>query len=306
METSCIVVWILVNLKGKLISVSLYLYVINMTSSKVPSKYIQALVNSYPIPISQSELARRSSVTKSAISKTRNALLEICNIPTLAIKKKLVLKSDYETFMEIFHVYFMQSKTEELFESDYAKTVLNPTEIYNKFSQALKEYSFTNYFGKDDIDWAIKLVLQNVQSFQFQKETVSVIAAALSDKIKDENLSEIIPYIQLVAKLFTNFEINIRNEEELKKTLTLRDKTYLFIKDNVAKVISKIDDIREIPNSEEKKAGIRLLTKIVQRFLRKTSEEITEYLWQQAKTKGIPFPDQYKEVGTLLTVSAGS
>ena len=298
-------IWILVNPIGKLISASVYLYMIKMTLSKVPSKYIQALVDSYPIPISQSELARRSSVTKSAISKTRNALLELCDIPTIAIKKKLVLKSDFETFMEIFHVYFMQSKTEELFESDYAKAVLNPTEIYNKLSRALKEFSFTEYFGKEDIDWAIKLVLQNVLSFRIQKETVSVIAAALSDKIEDENLSEIIPYIQLVAKLFTNFEINIRNEEELKRTLTLRDKTYLFIKDNAVKVISKLDDIREIPNSEEKKAGIKLLTKIVERFLRKTSEEITEYLWQQAKTKGIPFLDEYKEVGTLLTISAG-
>lgn len=298
-------IWILVNPIGKLISASVYLYMIKMTLSKVPSKYIQALVDSYPIPISQSELARRSSVTKSAISKTRNALLELCDIPTIAIKKKLVLKSDFETFMEIFHVYFMQSKTEELFESDYAKAVLNPTEIYNKLSRALKEFSFTEYFGKEDIDWAIKLVLQNVLSFRIQKETVSVIVAALSDKIEDENLSEIIPYIQLVAKLFTNFEINIRNEEELKKTLTLRDKTYLFIKDNAVKVISKLDDVREIPNSEEKKAGIKLLTKIVERFLRKTSEEITEYLWQQAKTKGIPFLDEYKEVGTLLTISAG-
>lgn len=305
METSCIVIWTLVNPIGKLISASVYLYMIKMTSSKVPSKYIQALVDSYPIPISQSELARRSAVTKSAISKTRNALLELCDIPTLAIKKKLVLKSDFETFMEIFHVYFMQSKTEELFERDYAKTVLNPEEIYNKLSQALKEFSFTRYFSKEDIDWAIKLVLQNIKSFQIQKETVSVITAALSDKIRDENLSEIIPYIQLVAKLFTNFEINIRNEKELKRTLTLRDKTYLFIKENAAKVISKLDDIREIPDSEEKKAGIRLLTKIVERFVRKTSEEITEYLWQQAKTKGIPFPDEYREVGTLLTVSAG-
>jgi len=276
-----------------------------MASSKAPSKYIQALVDSYPIPISQSELARRSSVTKSAISKTRNALLELCDLPTLAIKKKLVLKSDFNTFMEIFHVYFVESNTEEFFEGDYAKTVLNPTEIYNKLTKALKEFTFTKYFGKDDIDWAIKLVLQNVQSFRIQKETVSVIATALSDKIEDENLSEIIPYIQLVAKLFTNFEIYVSNEEELKRTLTLRDKIYLFIKDNAAKVISKLDDIKEIPNSEEKKAGIRLLTKIVERFVRKTSEEITEYLWQQAKTKGIPFPDEYKEVGTLLTVSAG-
>ena len=298
-------IWILVNSIGNLISASVYFHVINMTSSKVPSKYIQALVDSYPIPISQSELARRSSVTKSAISKTRNALLELCDIPTLAIKKKLVLKSDFDTFMEIFHVYFVQSKTEELFESDYAETVLNPTKIYNKLTEALKEFSFTKYFGKDDIDWAIKLVLQNVQSFQIQKETVSVIAAALTDKIEDENLSEIIPYIQLVAKLFTNFEIYVSNEEELKRTLTLRDKIYLFIKDNATKVISKLDDIKEIPNPEEKKAGIRLLTKIVERFVRKTSEEITEYLWQQAKTKGIPFPDEYKEVGTLLTVSAG-
>lgn len=276
-----------------------------MIALNVPTRYIQALVDSYPRPITQSELARRSYVTKSAISKTRNALLELCDLPTMAFKKKLVLKSDFETFMEIFHVHFLQSKTGEFFESDYAKTVLDPAPIYNKLSQGLQEFSFTKYFSEEDIAWAIKLVLQNVMSFQIQKETIGIMAAALSEKIKDENLTEIIPYVQLATRLFTNFEISIRNEAELRKTLMLRDKTYLFIKDNATRAISKLDVIREMPNSEEKRAGLKFLSKIVESIITKTSDEITENLQQQAEAKGIPFPEEYKEIGTLLTISAG-
>lgn len=265
------------------------------------------MVNSYPIPITQSELAHRSSVTKSAISKTRDALLELCDIPTLAIKKKLVLKSDFETFREVFHIYFMQSETEELFESEYARAVLNPVGIYKRLSEALKEFSFTRYFRKEDIDWAIKLVLQNVLSFQIQKETISIIAAALSDKIEDENLSEILPYFQLATRLFTNFEITVSNEEELKKTIRLRDRTFHFVKDNAAMAISKLDVIKKMPNSDEKKAGIILLSKIAESILKKTSDEITVYLRQQANAKGIRFPDEYYKIGHFLTVQrAGS
>lgn len=271
----------------------------------VPAKYIQALVDSYPRPITQSELARRCHVTKSAISKTRYALLELCDLPTVALKKKLVLKSDFKTFMEIFHVHFLQSKTVELFESDYAKTMLDPAPIYNKLSQGLEEFSFRKYFSKEDIAWAIRLVLQNVVSFQIQKETIGIMVAALSEKIKDENLTEIIPYIQLAGRLFANFEISIRNEAELKKTLTLRDKTHLFIKDNATRVISKLDVIREMPDSEEKRVGLDFLSKIVGSIITKASNEITETLQQQAEAKGIPFPKEYKEIGALLTVSAG-
>jgi hypothetical protein len=264
-----------------------------------PIKYIQVLVDSYPRPITQSELARRSSVTKSAVSKTRDALLELCDINTLAFKKKLVLKSDFETFIGIFHIYFLQSKTEGFFESEYARKVLNLAQIYAKLSEGLKEFSFAKYFSKADIEWAIELVLQNISLFQIQRETISIIAAALSDKTVDENLDEVIPYIQLMAKLFTNFEINVKNEEELKKTIILRNKAYLFAKDNVAKGISKLDIIKEIPESEEKEAGIRFLSKIAESLLSKTSREITDYLKEQAETKGIRFLDEYEKIGSI-------
>lgn len=276
-----------------------------MTSLEVPAKYIQALVDAYPIPITQSELARRSSVTKSAVSKTRDTLLELCDMHTIAYKKRLVLKSDFDTFAKIFHIYFLQSKTEELFRSKYSETVLNPTQIYDRLSQGLKDFSFTKYFNKQDVNWAINLILQNISSFHIQKDAVSVIAATLSNKFEDEDLSEIIPYIQLVAKLFTNFEINIKNEEELKRTLILRDKIYFFVKNNIAKIISKFDVIKEIEDSEEKSAGIKLLSKIAESIMNKTSNEITEYLRQQAKAKEIPFLKEYKEIGTFFRVSGG-
>jgi len=276
-----------------------------MSSLRVPVKYIQALVDAYPRPITQSELAQKSSVTKSAISKTRNALLELCNEHTIIYKKRLVLKSDFDTFIEIFHVYFLQSITEELLGSEYAETVLNPTQIYDKLSQGLKDFSFAKHFDKEDVKWAINLILQNVSSFRIQKNTVRVIAAALHDEIEDEDLTEIIPYLQLISKLFNNFEINIKDQEELKKTLTLRDKIYFFIKNNLVRVIANLDVIKEIADSEEKRSGIKLLSKIAENIINKTSNEITEYLQQQAKAKEIPFPKEYKEGGTFLKVSAG-
>lgn len=276
-----------------------------MNNSKVPYKYVQALIHAYPRPITQSELAQKSSVTKSAISKIRSTLLELCDMHTIAYKKKLVLKSDFDTFARIFHVYFLRLETEELFKSDYAKTVLNPGQIYDKLSQGLKEFSFTDYFNKKDINWAISLVLQNISAFQIQKDAISFVTAVLGSKIEDEDLSEVIPYIQLVSKLFTNFEITIENEEELQKTLALRDKIYLFIKDNVAAIASKLNVLKEMEDLEKKKLGIELLSKIAESIMKTTCNEITDYLRQQAKAKGIPFPKEYREIGALFGKSEG-
>lgn len=276
-----------------------------MTNSKVPHKYIQALVHAYPRPITQSELAQKSSVTKSAISKTRSSLIELCDMHTMAYKKKLVLKSDFDTFARIFHVYFLRLETKELFKSDYAKTVLNPAQIYDKLSQGLKEFSFTDYFNKKDISWAISLVLQNISTFQIKKDAISLVTAVLGSKIEDEELSEVIPYIQLVSKLFTNFEITIEDEEELQKTLVLRDKIYLFIKDNVATIASKLNVLKKMEDLEKKKAGIELLSKLAESIMETTCNEITEYLRQQAKAKEIPFPKKYREIGALFIKSEG-
>ncbi|MDH5733055.1 MAG: hypothetical protein OEY88_04645 [Candidatus Bathyarchaeota archaeon] len=276
-----------------------------MVSSKVPIKYITTLIDAYPRPLTQSELAKRSSVTKSAISKIRESILEFCDVSTLAYKRRLLLKSDFDTFMEIFHVYFLQSETEELFKSDYAKTVINPKEIYYKFSQGLKGFSFTDYFDKEDVEWAIDLILRNISSFRIQKDSISIVATAFQTEIKNDDVSEVLPYIQLASKFMTDFGFNIRSEEELKKTLTLRDKVYLFAKDNISRIISQLDVIKEIADAEERKVGIRVLSKLADRIMGKIGEDITEHLWQQAKLKEIPFPEDYREIRTFPRISEG-
>lgn len=276
-----------------------------MISSRIPVKYIKTLVDTYPRPITQSELARRSSVTKSAISKIREAILELCDMPTIAYKKRLILRSDFNTFMEIFHAYFLRSETEELLKSEYAKTVIDPTEVYRKLSQGLKDFSFTNHFNKEDIKWAINLILRNISSFRIQKDSISIVAAAFRTKFEDDNLNEILPYIQLASKLMTNFEFNIESKEELKKTLILRDKICFFAKNNVSRIISQLDVIKEMTDFEEKSGGIKLLSKLAESIINKVGKDITEHLWQQAKLKEMPFPKEYREIGTVLKTSAG-
>jgi len=263
------------------------------------SKYVQALVEAYPSPITQSELAEKSSVTKSAISKVRDKLLDLCNMRVVAFERKMVLKTDFDTFVKIFHLYFLESKTREYFQSKYAKSVLDELHFYEKLSQSLKKFSFPEYFDHKDIDWAINLVLQNVFSFQIQKNTFSIIAAAIGGEIENENVDEIIPYIQLATKLLTSFQITVKNEDELKRTLLLRDKVYSFIKENISKILEEFEIIKEVADPEEKNRRIELLSLIAMHYVDKASKQVTEHIQQQARLKGITFLMEYGKIGTF-------
>jgi len=264
------------------------------------TRYVEVLVDQYPASITQSELANKSAVTKSAISKVRDRLLELCDMRVIAYERKLVLKSDFETFAKIFHLYFLQSKAQKLFESKYAKNVLNKMQIYEKLVKDLENFSFSKYFDKEDIDWAVNLVLQNVSSFEIQKESFSIIASAFSSEIENEDLSEIVPYIQLITRLLTNFEIILMNEAELKKTLLLRDKFYFFIKNNLSKMLADLEVIKEIEDEEEKNARKELLSVIALHYLNKAAKQITQHIQKKSREKDIPFLKEYNEIGIFF------
>lgn len=276
-----------------------------MESLKKLSKYIEVLVDEYPVPITQSELANKSSVTKSAVSKIRGRLLELCDMHIIAYERKMVLKSDFETFAKVFHLYFLQSKAQKLFNSKYAKAVLYETQIYEDLAKKLEAFSFSKYFNKGDINWAINLVLQNISSFQIRKDAFSAIASVIGSEIEDEDLIEIVPYIQLATKLFTNFEITLEDEVELKKTLLLRDKTYFFIKDNLKKILAELEVVKEIKDSEERHARTNLLYVIAEHYMNKIFKQVTEHIQQHSEGKGIPFLTDYNKIGALFKAAAG-
>ena len=276
-----------------------------MESLKSLSRYIEVLVDQYPVPLTQSELAEKSAVTKSAISKIRDKLLELCNMRVIAYQRKMLLKSDFETFSKIFHLYFLQSKAQKLFMSRYAENVLNEMLIYEKLAKDLENFSFSKYFEKEDIKWVVNLVLQNVSSFEIQKDTFSVIASAISSEIENRDLSEIIPYIQLVTKLLTNFEIILENEAELKKTLLLRDKFYFFIKNNLNKMLAELEVIKEIEDEEERKARKELLSVIALHYLNKAAKQITQHIKKKSMEKEISFLKEYNEIGIFFRDISG-
>lgn len=276
-----------------------------MESLKTLNKYIEVLVNEYPVPITQSELANKSSVTKSAVSKIRSRLLELCDMRIIAYERKMVLKSDFETLAKVFHLYFLQSNVQKLFESKYTKAVLDEAQIYEELAKKLEPFLFSKYFNKDDINWAINLVLQNVSSFQIRKDAFSAIASVIGSEIEDEDIIEIVPYIQLATKLLTSFEITLENEVELKKTLLLRDKTYFFIKNNLKKILAELEVVKEIEDSEEKHARTNLLYVIAEHYMNKIFRQVTEHIQQQSEGKGIPFLTDYTKIGALFKMSAG-
>src|SRR6266571_6606751 len=101
------------------------------------TRYITILANKYPNPVTYRELASKARVSKAAISKVRDRLQSICDVKTLAYRRKLVLRTDATTFIRILVAFFTASTPGPLLRTPYVRAlwVKYVLDVYRKTSK---------------------------------------------------------------------------------------------------------------------------------------------------------------------------
>lgn len=274
---------------------------LEMSALKPLIRYLEVLVRQYPKPITQSELAHESKVTKSAVSKVRDNLLRLCDMRVLAFEKKMVLKTDSKTFGEIFNLFLIESKIDAFFTSSYAKGVIEKMKIHERLAKQLKSFSYSEYFNQEDTDWAANIVLRNISSFKFEGETFKLFTHAIKG-YENRDLTQFGPYVQLITKSAMNPDIAVfENEEELIKTLKLRDKVYSFITDNISQFLESLEIIKNIKDPKKRSQYIEVYSETVTYILNKISEEVTQQIQAKCVMKKIPFLPEYSKIGAFFS-----
>ena len=261
--------------------------------------YIEILTNEYPNPISQTELANKSLKSKSAITKIKDRLFDLCDKDILAFQRKMVLKTDFETFGKLFTLFLLESRIRNLLRSEYAESVIRQVELHEKLAKQLKQFPYSEYFAKEDTNWMVTIVLRNICAFKFQKDNFGAVLYALKGH-EIENTRELVPYIQLFGRLLFNFEAIFENEEELKKTLRLRDRLFFFITENTNKLLAELEIIKNLKNPQKKSQYIEVYSETIRYFLTKIAQQTTNSILEKCREKNIPFLANYNEVGTFF------
>lgn len=102
--------------------------------------YIDALVESYPQPISRKQLADKVGVSKAAVTKVSDRLYSLCSPNTLIFGRKLVLRTE-DVPTKLLVLYITKLRPARILNSRYGLAVLRKIGIHSKICQALPDYA---------------------------------------------------------------------------------------------------------------------------------------------------------------------
>lgn len=265
-------------------------------------KYFEVLIDEYPNPISQTELAGKSSVTKSAVSKIRDDLKRFCNMRVLAFQRKLLLKSDSETFWKIFGLFFLELKFQRFLRSNYTKHFVDKMKIHEKLIEA-KDLDYGKYFSKEDTNLIIEIFLRNVCSYQIDKDLQNKFKTML--KTNEEGF-QVFPIIQILGDIASNFDLGVfENEDELLSIIQLRDKFFSFIKSIAGKIIDEWMIVKRIEDPQKKANYFEAYLEAIDYFLTSILSKVTKNIRKAAEEKKIPFDQRYSEIGKSSSLQKG-
>jgi len=263
-------------------------------------RYIEVLLGKFPKPINQKELAKETSVTKSAISKIRDRIVPLCDIEVLGYEKKLLLNSNTETFTKLLFFFFSRLKPQIFLKSNYLKSVVKSWNVHEKLTKHLANLSYSRFFNEDDTNKIVEIIFYNLSTITFPQLHFNYhqIKRAKADA---GLLMLFFAYFPVLGNLSSNFDGAIfENEKELNDLLRLRDKAFYFVLHNFKKGFQNWEVVTNIKEDDTKKVYVEAYLKVVDYYARKYANDFTSKAATRAKKKGIGFKSQYFEIGALF------
>ena len=103
-------------------------------------RYLEALVESYPEPMSHTELAARVGVTKPAITRAKDKLMPMVDLRQLAYDK-FVLKSDSEGFGKVAEAYFRSGRIAKFLTSKFVVLMIRQYKLHDEIAKFSPNYA---------------------------------------------------------------------------------------------------------------------------------------------------------------------
>jgi len=255
-------------------------------------KYLEVLVKEYPNPVTHAELAMKVGVTKSAITKVKDKLYGFCDTHSIVYRRKLVLKADETTGALLFSVFLPELG--EFVDSNYSRELIKKYNIYPKLCEQLPD--LPKFFDENDINRIIEVVLFNIGSFSID----DMGSRILDPEERSYFLS--MKFSKALQNIFKDFKIPLKSEEDTKGLLTLRDKAFFLIMNQLSKWLEKLDIISS-KNPRDKKLYLKVYMETADFYLKKLFKLWTDYIKTKAKATNIRFRQEYENIGYFFNKS---
>jgi len=222
----------------------------------------------------------------------------------LAFQRKLLLKSDGETFWKVFWLFALELKFQRFLRSNYTRHLIEKVKIHEKLIKA-KGLDYGRFFDNEDTNLIIEIILRNIVSYQIDESMQDQFKALL--KMKEEDaIIQVLPVMQIFLNIISNFDVGVfESEDELLKILRLRDKFFAFGKFIAGEIINEWVVVKRIEDYQKKANYFEAYMEAVEYFLTSILSKVTESIRKTADEKRIPFDERYNEIGKLYFAQAG-
>jgi len=263
-------------------------------------KYIEALTNKYPEPISHQQLAKLSGVSLAAISKVKTRLYPLCDTNTLAFRRRLLLRNDADTVARIGAAFYFSNKFGQFLQGAYGQKiwmtwVLN---AHEKLGKAIPEYS--KFFGQQDAIFSVGLMIRGIGDSLAHVKHVKVNALD-----PDNVLSLIIvDAIEIMQKLGPNMSRYLVEEASLEHILELRDRlwymTHQFLTARLEGFLSVI--LSALPNDATRENYLCVYRHTLTFYIDTlVFNFVTETIKKAADDVGVPWKGHYSTLGSMYS-----
>lgn len=261
-------------------------------SLRLLDKYVSVLVDAYPEPIRATELAGRAGLSKPAVTKVRDRLMQLCNPKAMAFDKGFVLFEDEKVLGKLFQIFAANGRHRQFLQSKFVRAFIASRPIHSIILARFPLYK--KYFNEQDTKFLVNLVMETASRLDpFDLQDLIKSIEKKGSVISGYNISV------NMQKVINDLQFSIRNEEELHMILQLRDKCFFLIRDYLWAAIESMKMLKQL-ESEDRSAYVSVYKHTADFYLRELFQSFNDPIISAAKSSSIKTTGLKLDIGATL------
>jgi hypothetical protein len=257
-------------------------------------KYVSVLVDAYPKPVRPTELAEKTGLSKPAVTKVRGRLMQLCSPKVMALDKGFLLVDDFNVFAKLFQIFAANGRHRQFFQSKFVRMFITSRPIHSKIQQVFPLYA--RYFDEQDTKFLVGTIIDIVSRLDPAELQYLMKSAARQMPITSDY--RILIKLQ---KLIGDIHLSIRDDEELRRVLQIRDKLFFLTQDYLWGAVESMKILNEL-GQDERAIYISVYKHTIDFYLRQLFESFNEPIVAAATVSSIDMKDTKLDMGATVLV----
>ncbi|MDE1852208.1 MAG: hypothetical protein KGI38_00490 [Thaumarchaeota archaeon] len=207
----------------------------------------------------------------------------------------MVLEDSETVASKIAWTFFTNKHFSAFIESAYCRAIISRLNLHENIAKSYPP--FGKFFTPEDT----ALMVQTVLARLVVLDQVQVVSRKITDPEERAYLLSM-KFLKLLPPLLDSLQVGLKNETDLKRWLSLRDRWYFFLEYIILERVKSLEILKKVESPE---SYLEVYSHTVRYYLEEAFEAVTSYLEARATTFKIAFKPSYRRVGGFFRPPEG-